>query len=35
MFNDLLKEVNSKKKEQIAGKNVQVDAKTNVNVPVK
>lgn len=35
MFNDLLKEVNAKKKEQIAGKNVQVAANTNVNVNVQ
>ncbi len=29
MFNDLLKEVNDKKKQQIAGKNVQVNPVIN------
>jgi hypothetical protein len=35
MYNELLKEVNSKKKEQIAVKNVQVAANINVNAPIK
>ena len=30
MFNDLMKEVNTKKKEQISGKNVNVQAATTV-----
>ena len=35
MFNDLLKEVNTAKKKEIAGKNVNVNANVNSNVTVK
>lgn len=33
MFNDLMKEVNTKKKQEIAGKTVNVNA--NVNITAK
>lgn len=35
MFNDLMKEVNTAKKKEIAGKNVNVNANANVHQTVK
>lgn len=35
MFKELMNEVNTKKKEQIGGKNVQVTPNINANVAIK